>query len=94
MALKVHLRANKEDGTRPPFARCAARSVGGGKVRSNGRASYQNIPLANIVGRDEFRAAYASDPTRVCAHCCDAGLIILNRQRREKGKPPVASFFE
>lgn len=94
MANKIHLRANKEAPGVENFARCAAQSTSNGKVRHNSRRTYSTISLSLIVSFAEFRAAHATNPSSVCSHCCDAGLIIRNSQRRAKGLLPVATLFE
>lgn len=52
---------------------------------------YKHLPSNFVVPPKEFRAAPASDR---CAHCENQYLIIRNRQRKEKGLPPVKNAFE
>ena len=87
---KIHLRRNT--GT-TPIAACAANPHVGavnGRIPRNSRATYQRM-ASEIVPFDQFCKTPAADR---CAHCCDAALVIRNRQRHAKGKPLVATFDE
>lgn len=90
MSRKIHLRRNKLTDTNSAIAACAARSIGNGKCLPNSRTTYRFM-ASEIVGPKEFRDTSHQDR---CAHCVDAGLILMNKQRREKGKAPVATFNE
>jgi hypothetical protein len=90
MANKLHLQANVGINA-IPYALCSVRSIGHGKVRRNSRTTYADIPQANIVSFEKFKTIDASDR---CAHCCAAGLLVRNRQRKAKGLDPVKSLFE
>lgn len=87
---KIHLRRNKAENGQLPIAICATRP----EVRANGymprnqRSSYQFM-ASEIVAADVFRATPIE---KRCVHCLEAGLIMLNRLRSEKGKEPVKHF--
>lgn len=87
---KVHLRRNKLTETNRPLAVCASQSSGNGDCRTNGRSTYRFM-ASEIVGLPEFLATPA---TARCTHCCDAGLLFLNRQRRDKGRSEFANWTE
>lgn len=87
---KIHLRRSKLVEGKAPLAACAAQSAGPNQCRPNSRSTYRFM-ASEIVSPAEFRATPHADR---CAHCCDAGLLVLNRQRRDKGLPPVATFDE
>lgn len=86
--MKVHLIANKGLDGRAPFARCAARSMGGGKVRLNSRTTYAMMG-SKLVRWDEFKATPAADR---CAHCQNEAMTIINRKRKVEGKEPLLCF--
>ena len=87
---KIHLRSNV-NVTRP-IAACAVNPYvkWHGRAPRNGRATYQFM-ASDIVGLSVFRTTPDADR---CAHCCDAALALRNRQRREKGRPPVTTWNE
>lgn len=66
MTRKVHLQANTAED-RAPFAFCASRINGRGRVEFNNRRSYAFM-ASTIVRCAEFIAT--PDPDR-CAHCVD-----------------------
>lgn len=86
--MKVHLLRNKNRAIKVTTA-CGTNPYIAGSVR-NGRQTYQNIPNEYVV---DFATFKATAPEDRCAHCCEAGLIIRNRQRHEQGKPPVLDLF-
>ena len=63
---KVHLQANKGEN-KAPFAFCASRINGKGKVEFNNRRSYAYM-ASTIVRTAEF---IATAPADRCAHCVD-----------------------
>jgi hypothetical protein len=77
---KIHLRGNARTEEIAKSI-CSLRSIGNGKVRSNGRDKYQFM-ASEIVGFLSFREV---PHTNRCAHCCDMGLIKRNSQRKAKG---------
>jgi hypothetical protein len=81
---KTHLRRNTNAAK--PIAACAANTGKG--VSRNSRATFQGM-ASPIVSWAEFNALPVAD---LCAHCCDAALIVRNRQRAAKGLPPVAAW--
>ena len=83
---KVHLRRNR-DGEIFSIAACATNPHVARPAR-NGRATYQVMASA-IVCLADFKG---TDPQLRCAHCCDAALVIRNRQRRAKGLAPVSTW--
>jgi len=83
---KVHLRRNKNPEIKV-IAACASNPYIEGS-RRNGRATYQFM-ASEIVGFEEFKKVAQADR---CAHCCEAALVIRNRQRKAKGMPPVAAW--
>lgn len=87
---KIHLRANKMNNTARAMAICATERSANGMVRSNNRATYKFM-ASEVVGFNEFKNVADADR---CAHCMDRGLIVRNRQRREKGLPPVSHLFD
>lgn len=90
MTTKIHLRANKLINTDRAMAICATQRVAGRGVRYNGRSTYKFM-ASEVVSFEDFKNVPAADR---CAHCMDRGLIVRNRQRREKGLAPVAALFD
>ena len=86
---KIHMAANKGTNGQEIYARCAAKSIGNGKVRRNNRSKYQFM-ASEIVSYNDFRNVPAEDR---CAHCMDMGLEARNKQRKAAGKPPVNHLF-
>lgn len=87
---KIHMAANKGTNGQAIYARCAGQSVGNGKVRQNSRYTYRFM-ASEIVSYADFANVPAADR---CAHCMDMGLQVRNRQRKERGLPPVTHLFE
>lgn len=87
---KIHMAANKGTNGQAIYARCAGQSLANGKVRPNNRSTYRFM-ASEIVSYADFRNVSADDR---CAHCMDMGLEVRNRQRKEKGLPPVSHLFE
>jgi hypothetical protein len=87
---KIHLKGTKGLNGNTPKAVCAVKSVGNGMSRSNGRRTYVYM-ASEIVPFKEFKNVPAADR---CAHCVDRGLQVRNRQRKEKGLPPVVNLFD
>jgi len=83
---KIHLRRNKNPEIKV-IAACATNPYIAGS-RRNGRATY-HFMASEIVGVEDFKKVAPSDR---CAHCCEAALVIRNRQRAAKGMPPVAAW--
>jgi hypothetical protein len=88
MARKIHLRRNKNPEIKV-LAACASNPYVS-KARSNGRTTYQFM-ASEIVGWDQFKTM---DSSLLCAHCLDAALVIRNRQRKDKGLPPITVWNE
>ena len=89
MAHKMHLRRNVMSAN-PGVPTCSTnpyiKGEAGGRSITNRRDTYRNIPQAHILHLD----AWLEQPDAVrCMHCTDIGLVIRNRQRAEKGLPPV-----
>lgn len=84
---KIHLRraANPENRT----TACATNPFRT-EIRRNGRTTYQFM-ASEVVSFADFAKVPADNR---CSHCCDAALVIRNRQRKAKGKPPVAVWNE
>lgn len=84
---KIHLRGNARH---EEVARsiCSLKSIGNGKVASNGRDKYRFM-ASEIVGFLTFREVPANER---CAHCCDMGLIKRNSQRKAKGFSKVTNI--
>jgi hypothetical protein len=81
-ARKIHLQANA--GIRmAPFAFCASRINGRGKVEFNGRRSYAFM-ASEIVSAEKFIATPSANR---CAHCCD-----VLRQRRDRHPKTYAAI--
>lgn len=89
MARKIHLQANKALN-QDPYAVCASRPAGNGKVRKNSRRTYAFM-ASEIVHYADFKNVPAADR---CAHCMDMGLEKKNRARKAKGQPLAKSLFE
>lgn len=87
---KIHLRANKLNGTNRAFAVCASKQVGNGKVNFNSRSTYKYM-ASEIVDFETLRGVSKADR---CAHCMDIGLQRLNVRRRNEGLEPVTSIFK
>ena len=79
---KIHLRGNaKKEVNDVARSICSLRSMGNGKVRSNGREKYQFM-ASEVVSFTAFREVPSANR---CAHCVDMGLIKRNKQRKSKG---------
>lgn len=90
MSTKIHLRRNTaESALRHGAVAACATNPHRATSRRNGRTTYQAMS-SEIVDVIAFRDTPAAAR---CTHCCDAMLVIVNRQRREKGKPPVSDAF-
>lgn len=87
--MKIHLLRNKNREIKVTTA-CGTNPYIGDRQIRNGRKTYQNIPSENVVDFQTFKTVAPEDR---CAHCCEAGLIIKNRQRRDKGLAPVTDLF-
>lgn len=85
---KVHLMRNKNAEVKVS-AVCASKSING-MTYNNSRSTYVDMS-SQIVSIKEFVNVPEKDR---CAHCVAEGLNIRNRQRRDKGLPPVSSLFE
>lgn len=85
MTYKVHLLQTKGGKTA-----CNSRHIGNNKFRFNDRRAMNNIPEANIVTPEEFRATPSADR---CAHCADKFLETMNRRRKISGKPLYANAW-
>lgn len=86
---KTHLAANKGIN-RALFAVCASRMTASGKVNNNSRRTYAYM-ASEIVRFEAFKATPAAER---CAHCVDMAVAHRNRQRHDKGLPPVKTLFE
>lgn len=91
---KVHLQRNKAEEGQRPIALCATNAhvpmSKGKRVPWNSRSTYQDM-TSEIVAMAVFRA---TEEAQRCAHCCDAALILRNRQRKDKGLSPVSHWNE
>jgi hypothetical protein len=87
--MKLHIIANK---TGTPYAACAAKRLGGGKVTKNNRDKRSDIERERLLLWAD--AKVLADKSCLCANCVDAVLIARNSQRRKLGRPAVASAFD
>jgi len=82
MAQKIHLRATSTKSV------CSSAPADAGRVRSNARSTYGNIPASLLASPDDFRAAADADR---CAHCAGMFTEVMNRRRALSGKPAYAN---
>lgn len=91
---KVHLRRNKGLNGQAPIAVCASNpymtATKSGYIPRNSRMTYQFM-ASEIVDLPTFKATPADNR---CLHCMDAGLVLRNKLRAEKGLPPVKSVLD
>lgn len=87
---KIHLRANKLGGTMAPFAICASKQTGNGKVNFNSRSTYKYM-ASEIVDFETLRGVPSANR---CMHCMDIALRRFNVRRRKEGLEPVTSIFK
>ncbi len=84
---KIHLRANKLNGTNEARSFCSTVMVNG-KCHYNNRSKYRFM-ASEIVSFKEFREI---EPSKRCAHCVDNGLITRNKLRKMRGLEPVTNI--
>jgi hypothetical protein len=88
MAYKTHLRRNVIKNGRPGKPVCATNPYRENSM--NNRRDAKNVPQDMIVSFAEFKTTPSEQR---CSHCVDMGLVVRNRQRRDKGLAPVESLF-